>query len=997
MRARLLALAVLMFALLVGRAARAGDPRLVWRTLETPHFYIHYYVEEERLARRVAVVAEAAHDKLVPFFDHEVKHKTHVVLSDQTDDANGSATVIPFPTIRLNATAPDDRSELNDYDDWLSALIMHEYTHVVHLDTTHGVARVINAILGLGELGQVYAPNQAQPHFIIEGLAVFEETERTSGGRLRSSVYDMWLRTATLEGKFQRLDQFSNSPIQFPQGNSIYLYGSAFLHYIASRYGNDVFRRLSHYYGGTWLPGGINRALRDVTGGRGKGETFSTLYGPFRASMEERYRAQLAEVEAAGRREGTPLTSARLYSARPTFTCDGKSVIWADSDGYSRTQFRILDLPTDDAAGTGRGRPPEPRTFLKHAGIGAAALSPDGRTLFFTASQVYRTESFYNDLFAYDLPTREVRQLTHGLRAEAPDLSPDGDTLAFATNSLSSRSLVVASVLRDEGGRVIGVGEPRTLVGNSDDLSQVYTPAWSPDGKTLAFSWWRDGGRRDLWLYRFGDDGGHLEQLTDDRALDLEPRWSPDGRYLYFVSDRTGIYNLYAWEAATGRTWQVTNVIGGVFEPAISPDGKTAVYIEGIADGWRLSRFALEPSRFVTAPVTEPRAPRPLPDVPAGLSELPSRPYEAWRTAWPHTLGLASYHDPFGQVLALSLSGSDVVGHHAWSLTTGFNFGRADAVSFSAGYSYRRYFPTFSLSASRNLTRRGGLYIDGVNHSYVEDDYSASAGVSLPVLRRIDQSATLSFNYNFAWLRNLDRDKVPLDPSLISPVFPETGRVASLGISFSYSNAYRYLYSVSAEEGRSLGISAGFSFHGIGSQYNVATASWRYSEYVPFPFKNHVLILGYRGGISGGDIHRRSNWALGGYAPQPDPLRSFFDFTRPGGATLRGYPYSSIYGNQYHVLNAEYRFPIWRVERGYETLPIYFQLLHGAVFVDAGNAFSGPFDFDNLKNFKVGVGAELRLDAYLFYNVGATFQLGYARGLMSGGKNQVYFLLNNPF
>lgn len=987
-----LALFVLVAALLAARSSRAGDPRLVWRTLETPHFYIHYYVEEERLARRLAVVAEAAHDKLVPFFDHEVKHKTHVVLSDQTDDANGSATVIPFPTIRLNATAPDDRSELNDYDDWLSGLILHEYTHIVHLDTTHGVARVINAILGLGELGQVYAPNQAQPHFIIEGLAVFEETERSSGGRLRSSIYDMWLRTATLAGKFQRLDQFSNSPIQFPQGNSIYLYGSAFLRYIASRYGNDVFRRLSHYYGGTWLPGGINRALRDVTGGRGKGETFSSLYLPFRRSMEERYRAQLAEVEAAGRREGMPITGPRLYAARPTFTRDGKAVIWADSDGRSRTQFRILSVedPGDD-------RLPRPKTFLKRSGVGASALSPDGRALYFTAKEVYRTESYYSDLFAFDLQTREVRQLTHGLRAEAPDLSPDGKTLAFATNSLSSRSLVTAAVLRDDDGRVIGVGEPRTLVGNSDDLSQVYTPAWSPDGKALAFSWWRDGGHRDLWLYRFGDDGGRLEQVTDDRALDLEPRWSPDGRYLYFVSDRTGIYNLYAWETATGRTFQVTNVVGGVFEPAISPDGKTAVYVEGVADGWRLSRLALDPSRFVAAPTSAPSAARPVPDVPPGRSTLPSRPYQAWRTAWPHTLGLSSYHDPFGQVLALTLSGGDVVGHHAWSLSAGFNLARADAISVAASYSYTRLFPTFTLSASRNLTRHGGFYIDGVNTAYDEDDYSASAGVSLPLLRRIDRSATLSFNYNFAWLRNLDRDQVPLDPSLISPVFPETGRVASLGISFSYSNAYRYLYSVSTEEGRALGLTVGFSFRGIGSQYNVATASWRYSEYVPFPFKNHVLVLSYRGGVSGGDIHRRANWALGGYAPQPDPLRSFFDFTRPGGATLRGYPYSSIYGNQYHVLNAEYRFPIWRVERGYETLPIYFQLLHGAVFADAGNAFSDAFDIANLKRFKVGVGAELRLDAYLFYNVSATFQLGYARGLMSGGRNQVYFLLNNPF
>ena len=78
---------------------------------------------------------------------------------------------------------------------------MHEYTHVLHTGTIGGVcAKAINAVLGLG-LGVVYAPNQLQPRWGLEGLAVFEETARTAAGRLRNAIWDMYLRAADARGK----------------------------------------------------------------------------------------------------------------------------------------------------------------------------------------------------------------------------------------------------------------------------------------------------------------------------------------------------------------------------------------------------------------------------------------------------------------------------------------------------------------------------------------------------------------------------------------------------------------------------------------------------------------------------------------------------------------------------------------------------------------------------------------------------------------------------
>src|SRR5690349_17800191 len=91
----------LLVAMAIPSRAWGGDPAKVWRTIETPHFIITYPSEEERLAQRLAIVAEAAHDKLIPFFDHEPKHRVQLVMADTSDDANGSATVLPYPTVSL--------------------------------------------------------------------------------------------------------------------------------------------------------------------------------------------------------------------------------------------------------------------------------------------------------------------------------------------------------------------------------------------------------------------------------------------------------------------------------------------------------------------------------------------------------------------------------------------------------------------------------------------------------------------------------------------------------------------------------------------------------------------------------------------------------------------------------------------------------------------------------------------------------------------------------
>jgi TolB protein len=71
-------------------------------------------------------------------------------------------------------------------------------------------------------------------------------------------------------------------------------------------------------------------------------------------------------------------------------------------------------------------------------------------------------------------------------------------------------------------------------------------PAWSPDGKQVAFTTNRDG---NYEIYVMNADGSDPRNLTRHRGQDNFPAWSPDGKRVAFVSNRAGGHDVYVTEA----------------------------------------------------------------------------------------------------------------------------------------------------------------------------------------------------------------------------------------------------------------------------------------------------------------------------------------------------------------------------------------------------------------------------------------------------------------
>ncbi len=937
----------------------AGDGRLQWYTIESEHFIVSYHEPLDDVAKRVAQAAERAHEVLVPSLGYEPKTKTLIVVDDTTDSSNGFASVLPRNQIRIFPSAPPSKSQLSDHDDWLYALIVHEYAHIVHLDNIDGLPYYVNKVVG-----KTWAPNQLQPRWIIEGIATYEETRATSGGRLRFGLFGMILRMSTLAGDERDLDEMTNGPRAWPHGNTAYLYGSHFLQYIFDRFGHERLAEMSYNFGSNPVPYGLNRSIKLATGAG-----FVELQKDWERYRQEEFAMQQEAVERAGRREGRRLTFTGEININPRYSRDGKHIIWQHGPGDIEGQYATM--PSDGHFG-------QLSTYAIVRRSGEFDLLSDG-SMILEQTDVHHSLYSSQELYRWDRKTEVMHRLTKRKRMRDPAVSPDERQVAFVTTGQARRRLAVMDLVPEAEPRIIWEGPGR--------YDQAFDPAWSPDGKSVAFSAWRAGGFRDIVIVDLAT--GKATELAKDRAHDVDPAFDPSGRYLYYSSDRSGIFNVYAYELATGELWQVTNVLGCAVAPAIAPDGKKITYQGYASAGFELYQIPVDPKSWTKAALYVNDRPDPVVIKDDEYKVSAPRPYQPLETLAPKTIQFQA--DAINRQLTLQLAGNDVVGHHGWNLTGTVDLESGD-VDLGGSYSYSRQWVNLRLSGTRTVGERGGYVINDRNTRFLEERISATGSMSLPVLRRAEGSGTISLDYDVDYFRNLEDQFFGPDPNEALPRLPETDMVlAGVAARFSYSDSRGSVYTVGPFVGRNLSLSMRLDDPALGSDFRALNLSYRLQTYYKLPLgRTPVMSLRFSGGIRVSDRRNTSSFRLGG-VPGQNVVASVLNNARAGNTGfLRGYEPGVVVGQQFHLANIEYRQELWNIETGAATLPFYIRKLHVAGLFDVGNAFNNEID---LSEFKTSLGVSLRLDVLIGYFIPGALDIGYSRGLAEEGINEWWALL----
>ena len=1015
-----------------------NHPELVWKTIETPHFFVHYHEGAERTGRTVAKIAEDIYGPVTSLYDHTPTEKVSFVIRDYDDISNGAAY---FFDNKIELYAPSMDYELRGTHNWLRNVVTHEFTHIVQIQTSMKFGRRMPAIY-LQWLGYeserrpdvLYGyPNVivsypfsgfVVPAWFAEGVAQYNRNDLRYD--FWDSHRDMILRSYALDGNmltWEEMGVFGKTSL----GNeSSYNSGFAFVSYIARKYGENALAEISRNLS-TLTEVSIDGAIR-----RAVGKSGSALYEEWRSEVRNDYRERVARVRT-NIREGEPVRFdstgavidpgeilktesmispgglsrppgaqswpccrfddmtgfANLY---PVYAPGGKKFAYVSAKGgdyWGLSSLYVYDV------GTGR-------EALVRPGVGtSAAWSPDGNSIFY-AKHTRDNPHWYLqfDIYRFDFTTQKETRITRGRRALQPSVSPDGKTLAYVVNADGTTNLALSDA----------DGTNERLITRHDQGEQVYNPKWSPSGDRIIFDYSMKDGRS---IAEIRPDGSGFRFIITGSGDARTGVFTPDGSRIVFSSDRTGIFNLYSYDVSSDSIAQVTNVLGGAFYPTVNASGDIvySAYTSGgykiymltnpgvLADGdfhYGGTAGSIPHPPGLPAPPASPASPqfdwsalRSYDDT--GIPPANAKPYRNIFTSVTFVPFIrVDNYNPKNKALdvikpGLYIFSNDVLERVGFFAGAAIN--RQLERDLFLQFFYRSRIPllydaglepTASVELY-NVTRKSSNYLTldpyVIPVNLTYDLLEFDFALSQPFL---SQFGNLEFRYALSRYTSSLEDFInPYQQSVVSG----SADLYLIANTFNMTFKLDAIVPSRTEEINPAGRRVMFRLGRELNKFNPDGSYAQSSSGLLLPVYEQVnftrMELTWQEHVPFLFRDNSLNFSFHGGTILGPLVNEFFDFYGGGLVGMKGYPFYSIGGNDLAVVGLSYRFPLSN-NLDFRLLQIYFDKLYASVYGDIGNAWGENNSVPG--GWKGDAGAELRLESYSFYSYPTRFFFDAAYG-----------------
>ncbi len=927
----------------------AVDPRLNWKTFETQYFYIHYAEGYEFLAQKTANIAEQVHKKLQVKIHWQPEEKTHFVISDETDSANGFATPLSFNRSVLFMAPPQSATSLEDFDDWLETLITHEYTHILHLDKVSGGASTLRNVFGRTFL---FFPNIFQPNWLVEGLSTYYETDMEKGiGRGQSSLFNMMMRSDVEQG-IKSVSQINIPNRSWPMGTVSYLYGVHFYQYIEETYGHQGIENLIENYSDNIIPFMINANANTILN-----KDISELWKEYSDWLVQRYQNEniLCKNEKV---EGTKITNTGYDTSSLDISADTDENIKDDA------VYFVLNSAYEHAALMHHVNDQTHLVTEVHRG---AKINTHPRAGVLIIQNEFCDEYNINsDLYVLANGKKELERITQCGRYRSASWSSDGQSI-IAVKTMKGESQLVQLNLQGEMKKILWTGN------HTDIVTQLKS---SPTGKYIVAAVFREDAGWNIEEFNLNSLKWNF--ITNNQAIDMYPSYSEDGKNILYSSEATGKYQIYRFQKENAEVVQLTKVSSGAFG-SVQKNSRSPLYYVGYHAGGRDIYKLNEVNKLSTVlPVGEINNSihiTHIPDIERSIEKDYSALSSLRPRGWLPFLSLNDDRREYG----FTTNGNDALGIHNYEMTLAYDmenkwlvgdFQYAYANRFSMGY--RRSTDIVKDTSGDFAVSRN---IDDIFFSIKFNDRAIEQNIQYRLGLTLNESRDGNRAENIPQLREIKDNLV--------------------GGAILFRNAKNYIRSISPGDGRNVRFQAETTeFFESDFSGEIFTLDWR--EYLSLGNQN-ILAVRF---VQGWGTDQPRPFRLGGENNEIDLL----DFINPTSESvfnkrhyaLRGYAEGlpQLRGRRMQIGTLEYRFPGDLIERSLMSPPIGIVQWSGNLFTETG----AVYEKNSADKYYTSIGAELQGEINLFYGITSRMRLGYAHGFDNEiGEDRIYFSLGSSF
>jgi hypothetical protein len=935
-----------------------------------------------------AEFAEAAFREESTVFG-EWPETTTILLDGSSDVANGFATSIPYPLIAAYPVLPSTYDPITDFGNWGAELITHEYAHILTFEPANGVVRPFRLVFG-----SIVRPNVLLPRWYLEGLAVWMETHHSHFGRLRSKNFLAIARAMTEDGNLHDEDISRINEVSipdFPGGNRPYLMGSLMWDEITARAGNEtIIGDLNQSYSRR-VPFLINAPIEARLG-----VDYETLLGQMYDRVTASAQKQIDSVKAVGTTPFSALDVGGFVQRSPRLSPDGRWLAVVTYDHNIDGAITIVARETTAVDGVSAHTPglasgvaasaTQLKKLIRARGTKGFAWLSDSRGVIFDRISDSSRYNQYSDLWRAEWRTPsgassgaslvasslandshiEITQLTHGLRAQEPTLSADGQTVVFVQNTTASTRLAQVDAANGANYKILYEPPPQTRIANPDFISPTKI-VWSERGT--------DGHEvlKTLDLAQAGAAAQPSAMPTSAATMILPsfasarfPHMTKNG--FLFTSDKTGISNIYQANQDFTDARAITNLTAGALDSDFDFNTGSVLVTRLTGHGPRVAEIhASDWQKSATPPdvaplIAEPRensgaaAAGTATAVTASGTTGSAQDYNPWPYLMPRYWLPYMYFLPGGTYVQASTDSADPTGRHSYALTAAY-----DTLSRKPSL-FGEYTNATQPVAVTLLGEDLNEYLYSFEIVRHTSEAAVNGGFYLPSLSN-------------HWRGNISWQYLQTDVQGIETLVRNGARV---GVAFN--NAEQRGEEVSPEHGGSLAVSEAHYFPNFGNvdydQTDIATALY-FSDWLP---RRHSIAFYTHSSIAPQLHQTLLGQTTSGGAYQAGLLDQSF--------IVRGYASGTFIGRNLITSTLEYHFPLTYTYHGSGTTPFFLSRIHADLFIDALTLDGYWYDWVDqtfttakLGHFFYGVGAEIKADATIFYQIPIQFIFGLYRGL----------------